>query len=286
MKPRIPRYGRMAAVMLFVLAAPFTAVRADTQIERGSYLVNTIMTCNNCHTPMGPNGPDFSRALSGGQTFDEPPFKVAGSNITPHLETGIGAWSDDEIKQTLRTGVRPNGIPLAPVMPTDFYGIITSSDMDAIVAYLRSVKPVDRQMPAPIYHMAFGHEVFPGSEHPASSPGDTPVTRGFYLATIGHCMECHTPLEKGEHDFANRTGAGGQNFPGPWGVSTSRNITSDPDHGLGRWSDAEIKRAITQGVSRDGSKLEPPMGFGYYAHMTDSDLDAVIAWLRTVPPKG
>jgi hypothetical protein len=62
-------------------------------------------------------------------------------------------------------------------------------------------------------------------------------------------------------------------------------ITSSKASGLGSWTDAEIKRAITQGVDQDGNKLKGPMGFTYYAHMNDADLDAVIAWLRTVPAK-
>ena len=75
-------------------------------------------------------------------------------------------------------------------------------------------------------------------------------------------------------------------FPGPRGVSVSTNITSDKEKGLGGWSDTEIKRAITQGIARDGTRLKPPMGYPYYARMADDDLDAIIAWLRTVPPKG
>jgi hypothetical protein len=63
----------------------------------------------------------------------------------------------------------------------------------------------------------------------------------------------------------------------------SRNITSHRVHGLGAWSDAEIKRAITQGVRKDGTKLKPPMGYDWYARMTDRDLDAIVAYLRSVP---
>ena len=66
----------------------------------------------------------------------------------------------------------------------------------------------------------------------------------------------------------------------------SRNITSSKTKGIGAWTDAEIKTAITQGKSKDGSPLKPPMGFGYYAHMTAADLDAVVAYLRTVPAQG
>ena len=68
-------------------------------------------------------------------------------------------------------------------------------------------------------------------------------------------------------------------------MSTSRNVTSSKTKGIGGWTDAEIKRAITTGVDKDGNKLKPPMGYQYYAHMTDADLDAVIAWVRTLPPK-
>jgi mono/diheme cytochrome c family protein len=275
---------RCRLVVVLCLAA--TMAYAETPVERGAYLVNTIMTCNNCHTPMGPGGPRMDVALSGGLTFDAPPFKVTAPNITPDKETGIGSWNDEELKQTLRTGVAPNGVPLAPVMPTDFYGAISDSDMDAIVAYLNTIKPVHNQVAPPVYRMAFGHEVFPGSEKPIEDEGGTDqVKRGFYLATIGHCMECHTPMERGKHEWGERMGAGGQQFPGPWGVSLSRNITSDPVHGVGAWSDAELKRAITQGISRDGSKLNGPMGYGFYAKMTDADLAAVIAWVRTLPPK-
>ena len=110
------------------------------------------------------------------------------------------------------------------------------------------------------------------------------VKRGFYLATIGHCMECHTPFGAQGVDFKGSLGKGGRDFPGPWGTSKSRNITSHETAGIGAWSDAEIKRAIAQGVSRDGRKMLPPMGYGYYANMTQADLDAVVAYLRTVPP--
>jgi hypothetical protein len=68
-------------------------------------------------------------------------------------------------------------------------------------------------------------------------------------------------------------------------VVHARNITSSKSKGLGDWTDAEIKRAITEGTRKDGSKLTGPMGFGYYANMTTADLDAIVAWLRTVPPK-
>jgi hypothetical protein len=99
-------------------------------------------------------------------------------------------------------------------------------------------------------------------------------------------MECHTPFgSKGGPDFAGSLGKGGREFPGPWGVSHSRNITSDKEKGIGAWSDDEIKQAITKGIRRDGTHLKPPMGFEFYANLTPDDLDALVAYLRTVPPR-
>ena len=96
------------------------------------------MTCGNCHSPKGPPDVVAGKDFSGGLRFNEPPFDVTAPNITPDKETGIGAWSDADIKKLLRTGMRPNGVPVAVVMPTGFYDIITDGDMDAIVAYLRT----------------------------------------------------------------------------------------------------------------------------------------------------
>lgn len=274
------------AFALSALAAFHCSAAAETAVERGSYLVNTVMTCGNCHTPKGPNGDIMEKAFSGGQRFDEGPFDVTASNITQDKETGIGAWTDAQIKTALLDGVRPNGVPLAPVMPTAFYRILAPEDLDAIVAYLRTLKPVANKVADPVYKVALPHSVFPGAEKPlpANARADK-VKHGFYLATIAHCMECHTPLTQAGLDVANGLGKGGREFPGPWGVSKSSNITSHKTAGIGAWTDAEIKRAITHGIARDGRPLKPPMGYGYYAKMTEADLDAMVAWLRTVPPK-
>lgn len=274
------------ATLAFVAVVIAGSASAETAAERGSYLVNTIMTCGNCHSPKGPPAAVEGKDFSGGLRFDAPPFDVTAPNITPDKETGIGGWSDADLKKALHDGVAPNGVPLAPVMPTGFYGILLPSDLDAIVAYLHTVKPVKNNVPDPVYKMAVRRQIFPGAEKPID-PADLndTVKRGHYLATIGHCMECHTPMVNGAQDFKNWLGKGGREFPGPWGVSISRNITSSKTKGIGGWTDAEIKRAITQGVDKDGQKLKGPMGYGYYAHVTDPDLDAVIAWLRTVPPQ-
>jgi mono/diheme cytochrome c family protein len=278
----------MRIVFGFALALLMSSASAETLVERGAYLVNSVMVCHNCHTPRGPQGLDLSRALSGGsQVFDEPAFKVTGSNITPEKDTGIGNWSDAELKRFLVSGIKPNGSQVAPIMPTAFYTVLTARDLDALAAYLRSVPPVRHETPAPEYRVALKPETptYAGKQAADAELSDK-LARGRYLLTISHCLECHTPEGPSVvHDFAAASGKGGRTFKGPWGESVSANITPDPAAGLGQWSDDEIKRAITQGIARDGHKLKPPMAYAAYASMTAQDLDAIVAFVRTLPPR-
>ena len=278
---------RFVTTLLAALAATLGTANAQSDlVKRGDYLVNGLLTCGNCHTPKGPPAAIAGKDFSGGLSWDEPPFKVTAPNITPDKETGIGNYTDAQLKTVLRKGIKANGIPVAMIMPSGFYEIMTDRDLNAVVAYLRTLKPVANKVPDPIYKMPQGHPIPPGGDKKFTEADMSDKTKkGFYLATIAHCMECHTPMGPRGRDFAGKLGAGGFEFPGPWGVSVSRNITSSKTKGIGEWTDAEIKRAITQGVSKDGSKLKPPMGFHYYSTMTADDLDAVVAYLRTVPAK-
>ena len=113
-----------------------------------------------------------------------------------------------------------------------------------------------------------------------------PAVYGAYLAgPLGHCIECHTPMEKGRFDFENRAFAGGLHLPvGLDAGLITANITQDKETGIGAWSDAEIAAAITKGVRPDGGQLHPIMPFGFYATMEKADVDALVAFLRTVKP--
>jgi mono/diheme cytochrome c family protein len=284
------RSGLVALIAGVAMAT--TASAQSDLVKRGDYLVNGILICGNCHTPRGPAGEIMDpageimhRAFSGGQSFDEPSFKVTAPNITQDKETGIGNYTDGELKRVLRKGIKRNGVPVA-VMPSGFYEIMTDRDLDAVVAYLRTIKPIRNAVPDPIYRVAQEHPIPPGGERPYTEAMlSDEVKRGFYLATIALCMECHTPMGPHGREFASKSGAGGLEFQGPWGISVSRNITGSKIKGIGGWTDDEIKRAITQGVSKDGSMLKPPMSFRYYANVSTADLDAIVAYLRTVPPK-
>ena len=278
---------RLVLLCLF-LSGSFGAATADSAIERGDYLVNTILACGNCHSPRDANGELVKdKALSGGRVFSTPAFVVTTSNITPDVETGIGSWTDAEIKRALIEGTRPDhhrlgGTPLAAIMPANFYKALLPEDLDAIVTYLRSIKPVHNEITAPEYKMPVHRDPYPDAENGFDKATFADgIERGAYLVTIGHCMECHSERTKGISDYKTGLGRGGRVFPE--GV-TAANITSDRTAGIGSWSDAEIARAITQGKARDGHMLKPPMGFSYYAGLKEGDLADIIAYLRTVPP--
>jgi mono/diheme cytochrome c family protein len=280
------------SVILLLLSGFFNAAMAESAIERGDYLVNTIMACGNCHSPRDANGRTIAdKALSGGLTFTTPAFVATASNITPDPETGLGSWTDAEIKRALIEGIRPDhhhlsGVPLAAIMPANFYKALLPEDLDAIVAYLRSVKRVRNEIADPVYKAPIHRDPYPDAENGFNkSMFNNPVGRGAYLVTIGHCMECHAAWSRGVSDFKTGLGRGGRSFAeaGLGGV-TAANITSDRTAGIGGWSDQEIVRAITHGVARDGQMLKPPMGYFFYAGLKQNDLADIIAYLRTVPP--
>ena len=110
------------------------------------------------------------------------------------------------------------------------------------------------------------------------------VRYGEYLANIAHCMECHTPRsEKGE-PLRERFGAGGVVIEGPWGKTVSRNLTPH-ESGLKHWTDAQIAKAVREGVDRNGNPYRPPMAFSFYKNISDADMSALIAYLRSLKPR-
>jgi mono/diheme cytochrome c family protein len=278
---------RSCIVTLVVLCAGVAGAAAETLVERGSYLVNAVMACDGCHTPRGPGGLNMERRFSGGSiVWDTPAYTVHGSNITPDNDTGIGAWSENDIKRLLTEGVRPNGVPVAPQMPYGFYRILTPRDRDAIAAYLKTVTPVSNEVASPVYKAAAYPVPLPGAETSiGESVPDDPVKRGFYLASLAHCMECHSRKPDGVQDFKNWWGKGGHEMKGPFGSVVVSNISAHKDKGVGAWTDAELKRVLTEGIGRDGRALKLPMARArYFSKMTEQDLNAIILWVRTIPP--
>jgi hypothetical protein len=276
---------RIAVMILLML--PRASAAAETLLERGDYLVNAVMGCDGCHTPRTPAGFVLEKRFAGGTVlFDLPAYTVRGSNITPDRETGIGEWSADDLKRALIDGVRPNGVPLAPSMPFAFYKILTPRDLDAVTAYVRSVAPIRNEIQTPNYKAEMHTDLVPGAGHSIGNEVPTdPVTRGMYLATLAHCMECYARRPDNRQDYQGWWGKGGAEMKGPWGQVIVRNISSHKEKGVGAWTDDEIKRALTHGVGRDGRAFKLPMARqAYYSKLTAADLDALVAWVRTIPP--
>jgi mono/diheme cytochrome c family protein len=282
------RRGEMTRFLTTCIAALAAAsAAAQDPVERGGYLVNAVMVCDGCHTPRVKGALDMSRRFSGGsQVWDTPAYTVRGTNITPDRETGIGAWTDAEIKRSLTDGVHRLGRPMSPQMPFPFYKILTPRDLEAIVAYLRSVPAVRNDVPSPVYKAPMHVEPVPNALKPYTDADlRDPARRGFYLATIAHCMECHARRPDEVKDYRNAWGKGGYVFKGPWGSAVVPNITSHPTSGIGSWTDEEIRRALTHGVSRDGRAFKLPMARQeHFSRMTEEDLNALVGWIRTIPP--
>jgi mono/diheme cytochrome c family protein len=166
---------------IFVVALFTGTASAETSLQRGGML-------------------DTGRLHAGGpQTWETSEYKVKGSNITPDKDTGIGAWSENDVKRAIRDGVRPTGQQLAPQMPYGYHKIFTPADLDAVVAYVRSLPAVSNKVEVPVYKAKkIAPDVPAGAEKPMpESALQDPVKRGFYLVTIGHCMECHSPRHDG-----------------------------------------------------------------------------------------
>lgn len=138
--PRMMIKGLQYAVLpcVFGLAAA-TGANAESRLERGRYLMQSIVACGNCHTPQGPDGPMSGMELAGGLKIEDKPFTAIASNITPDRETGIGKWTDAQIITAIREGRRPDGSIIGPPMPIGLYRGMSDNEARAIVACLRSL---------------------------------------------------------------------------------------------------------------------------------------------------
>jgi mono/diheme cytochrome c family protein len=170
-------------------------------------------------------------------------------------------------------------------MPIAFYRGMSDADVRAIVAYLRSVKPIRNKAERSTYKIPlppYGPPVI----HVAEVPRANKLAYGHYLASgLGHCLDCHTPiLPTGQSDMS-RLGAGGNELPGPGNsVVMSSNLTPGNPKGIASWTDAQVHAAIRTGHRPDGTSLVGPMAFAWYQHISDADLGALVAYLRTLKP--
>jgi mono/diheme cytochrome c family protein len=170
-------------------------------------------------------------------------------------------------------------------MPVPTYNNMSDDDIKAIVAYLHTIKPVHHEVPESKFNIP--QQAMPPAKGLPAPPASDKVAYGRYIVTaLAHCFECHTgPDEHGAPDFQHLLGAGGILITlAPDVTVKTANITPDPDTGIGKWSDDDIKKAIVDGVSPTGAHLSPPMPYPFFKNMTPEDLDAVVAFIRTIPP--
>jgi len=282
-----------------------TQISAEPSVERGEYLVRGPAACGSCHTPMGPLTNDKNDRRVGpipgmelaGQVETEPFGQVTMTNLTPGGP--IASWTDEEVIQAIREGIRPDGSLVGFPMLIPTYRHLSDNDVKSIVLFLRSLPAVENDLPPSKYNMPLPKSYGPPVGHVPDISEKNKVEYGAYLAgPVAHCTLCHTSW--GEEDkeimkfFMNPPdynglmtlpglGQGGMVMKGPWGMAIAANITSHPT-ALGRYTDEEVKKMITQGIHPSGMKLMPCMPYENYALMTDEDLDALIAYLRTIPP--
>lgn len=283
----------------------FNKISAEPTIKRGEYLVRGPAACGSCHTPMGPltknkndrrMGPIQGMELAG-HVVQEPFGQVTMSNITPGGR--IADWTDEEIIKAIREGIRPDGtiIGLPMLIPT--YRHLSDNDVKSIVLFLRTLPAVKNDLPPSQYKIPLPPSYGPPVKNVADIPKKNIVEYGAYLAgPVAHCIICHTDWgEKGEGimklfmnppDFKELMnlpgiGQGGMVMAGPWGKAVASNITNHPS-ALGKYTDSEVKKMITNGIHPSGMKLMPPMPYSYYSKMTEDDLNAIVAYLRTIQP--
>lgn len=282
-----------------VSAAPDLKVEASPElVARGEYLFSSQLACGACHTPeIEPHRfsrvSDKARVGAGRHMGGAPDFPtdVYAPNLT---STALGDWTDGEIYRAIVSGVDRDGKALFPVMPYPFYKSLDPEDVKAVIAYLRSLPPqpitmprTKLPMPLPIFM-----RLVPADATPQKRPdGTDEVALGQYLAFASSCFECHTKRnERGEP--TGTPFAGGNPFSLPGGaVATSANITPHKGAGIGAWTREEfIARFRSRNAEADekitpnGHDFDTEMPWSHYAGMTDGDLGAIYAYLRTVPP--
>lgn len=274
-----------------------TAPRTPAAVARGEYLVTTVLDCAGCHAGVNPSTRAVDRSLPmvGGGVYGHSnglPGEIPVPNITQAPRSGLGNWTDGEIMRAIREGVDRKGQPLFPIMPYPEYAHMSDADTRAVVAYLRTLPPVEHEVPARKLDFPVNLFVYliPKPLHrPVPPPPPDPVKRGAYVAQLSGCAGCHSPFDNHGQVLKGKEMAGGHRIhfltqPANEPAIILPNITQDKQTGIGAWSDDEIKRAITAGRRPDDTFLDTSMPWLEFSRLSPEDVDALVAYLRTVKP--
>lgn len=296
-------------------AADVQASNDPAVIERGRYLAENVVLCSDCHserdwqyyggprkepTGIGRECITEDTPAQGVITTEDDSIGVVSSdtrigtlcipNITPHPTAGLGEWTDGEIIRAMREGVDNEGQGLFPIMPYFIFRNIADSDAEAIVAYIRSLQPIDKKRPEKdiTFPINLLMQFWP---QPVTEPVPLPdrsdsVAYGEYLAEIARCKFCHTPRTRfGRGMIDELKFSGGVPFHINKLLLYSNNLTPDPETGIGSWSRekfiAFFKQHLEKRIVPDDENTL--MNWNAYAGMTEEDIGAIYDYLQTVP---
>lgn len=261
------------------------------RLARGRYLATSgRVPCVFCHSPLDTTGgglqPFPGREFSGRNWVqDGVPFLVA-PNLTSDTETGIGTWTDDQLARAIREGIGHDGRTLFPVMPYQRFRQMSDEDLASVIVFLRSLPPVHN--PLPPSHVPFPlNKLINSAPEPVGTVPEpdmsTPEKRGAYIVAISACADCHTTRD----DQGNMPK--GMDFAGGTALTLagrktvySANLTPSPN-GIPYYTEELFIETMRTGKVR-GRMLDSMMPTHYFRNMTDQDLKAIFAYLKTLEP--
>ena len=288
---------------LHAQSAPPEAGFDATLVERGRYLA-TAGDCVSCHTrPQG-------AAFAGGLPLNTPFGVIYSANITPDVATGIGTWSEAQFARALHEGIAADGRHLYPAFPYPSYTKISDADVQALYAYIRSLKPVSYVPPSPAMHFPFGMRgllagwnllFFKEGRYVPDARKSAEWNRGAYLTqALGHCGACHTPRNVFGGERASAALAGGDYLDEitdevindritplddrpvrPWAAA---NLTQSRS-GLAAWSVDEIAAYLKTGHNARAGAFGPMslVVTNSTSHLSDADVHAMAIYLKSLP---
>jgi len=268
------------------------------RIERGKYLANSVNNCMDCHSTRDWTkfaGPVIEGTFGkGGEEFNQEfglPGKFFAKNITP---SALKDWSDGEILRAISSGVNKDGKALFPLMPHPSYGKMDREDLYSIIAYVRTLEPIENSVPEsePDFPMNFIINTIPQPAQFSKRPNpENIVAYGAYMFNAADCSGCHTQKDQG-NPIPGLELAGGYKFNMPGGGTViSANITPDQETGIGRWTEEDFVKRFKQYADSTykpadvkPGEFNTVMPWGMFATMKTEDLKAIYAYLRTVKP--
>ena len=259
------------------------------RLARGRYLVTAVAGCLVCHSENDRTAHMVAKAGTEGEgrnmAPEDVPF-VSSSNLTADRETGAGAWSDDTLARAIREGIGHDGRTLFPLMPYQNYRHMSDEDLASVIVYVRTLAPIRKPTPAPEIPFPVDrliNTVPAPIDAPVAAPDRSdPVAYGRYLATIASCSDCHTPMDGHHQPLPALPFAGGQLIQGSSTRVAAANLTPDPS-GI-PYYDADLFVRFMHTGFVGAREVSDAMPWATYAQMTDEDLRAIFAYLKTLKP--